>query len=261
MHHWPPIGTFPVSGTSSMGAEPISWKLCQRFIDTLIPFGLGEDTIYPGYGLAEASVAVALPDPGDKIKVHKLSRNTLRIGQSVEATNDEGLVVSFVETGYPIRNCEVRILDEAGNEVEDKVIGKIMIRGGNVTSGYYLNPKATSKLIKEDGWVETGDLGFFIAGRLVITGRAKNMIIINGQNYYPQDIERVVETEFPDLQGGKVVACAARNELDGREELLVFFQYRGKPNTCVELVKGIRQVILERIGLVCGSCNSCETNP
>ena len=230
------------------GAEPISYDLCQKFENELAAYGM-KRIITPGYGLAEASVAVALPDEGDPIKCYRLSRSSLNLGERVSQL-EEGSPDSFlfVETGYALDNCEIRIWGD-GQQAEDFVIGEIQIRGGNVSAGYFKNPTANKKTFTADGWLKTGDLGFMNKGRLVITGRLKNIIIINGQNYYPHDLETSISQHMEEFGLGKVVCCSIREEGAVSESLLVFLLYKGKPQDFVAHRTQVAQIIAEVYGL------------
>ncbi|MEL6534712.1 MAG: amino acid adenylation domain-containing protein, partial [Bacteroidota bacterium] len=206
------------------GAEPILPKLCEEFAEALHPYGLQPQVMFPGYGMAEASVAVALPQVGDPMRVHRLHREHLEVGQAILATEETEAALEFVETGLAMDHTEIRICGSEDEPLPDRHVGHVHIRGGNVTQGYYQNPEATEALLAGGGWIRTGDLGFLDQGRFTITGRAKNIIIINGQNYYPQDIERVVSERFPDFGLGKVVACS--HKADQGEELLLFLLFK-----------------------------------
>ncbi|WP_298510525.1 non-ribosomal peptide synthetase [uncultured Kordia sp.] len=232
------------------GAEPISHELCEEFAETLAPYGLKNNTMFPGYGLAEASVAVALPNVGDELVVYQLDRNHLNTGDHIQildgaATNE---TVSFVQNGYPIKNCAIQICDEYDNVLDEGYIGHIQIKGKNVTAGYYNNQEKTNDIITSDQWLKTGDLGFFDQGRIVITGRAKNIIIINGQNYYPHDIERVIGEKLPEFDLGKTVACGIKND-EGYEKLVVFVLFKKKLEDFITHVQSIKKMVLESIGL------------
>ena len=232
------------------GAEPISSKAIDRFMNRMAPFGLDGGAMYPGYGLAEASVAVSLPEPGTPVRPYYVDRNFLQVGdqlREVDPTDERAL--SFVEVGYPIEHCAVRIAANDDTVLEENMVGNIQIKGENVTAGYYRKEEATAKVITPDGWIKTGDLGFMRNGHLVITGRAKNIIIINGQNYYPQDLERALE-DIPGMETGKVVAASSATP-DGRgEELLLFVLFKKRPSEFVHIVHTVRTRLAERIGLV-----------
>jgi amino acid adenylation domain-containing protein len=230
------------------GAEPISYELCDRFRETLSIHSLSPVAMFPGYGLAEASVAVALPDVHDVLKVHFLQRAYCNIGDHIQpVAPDDG--IAFVETGYPLDNCAIRITGPDGEIYDDNRIGHIQIKGGNVTAGYYNNEAATYELITTDGWLRTGDVGFLCNRRLTITGRSRNIIIVNGQNYYPQDIEQMIQRSLPDFDLGKVVVCGVKETPAESEQLLVFLLYKGDLARFLPYVKAVRDAVLEKAGL------------
>ncbi len=230
------------------GAEPISHKLCRQFTEKLAPCGLRSYAIFAGYGLAEASVAVALPDVNDALRVHFLDRDHCNIGNRIKLAEPRNGIV-FVENGYPLEHCAVRICGNEDEVFEERIIGHIQIKGGNVTAGYYNNTAATCELLTPDGWLRTGDVGFLYKGRITITGRHKNIIIINGQNYYPQDIEAMVSRALPAFDLGKVVVCGVRDEKKGNEELLVFLLYKGDVAGFAPLAGRVKEAVLETTGL------------
>lgn len=229
------------------GAEPVSYKTCTRFLDAMQQYGLAQNAMHPGYGLAEASVAVSLPDPGTPLAACYLDRTQLRIGDTVrrlQPGNDSA--AQFIEVGYPIGHCYVRICNDNDEVLEDDTIGHIQVSGKNVTAGYYNLPELTQKIITTDGWLRTGDLGFTVNGKLVITGRHKNLVIINGQNYYPQDIERMLE-DMPGLETGKVVAASSSGN-GMPETFLLFVLFKGNAGLFAPLAKKITIRLTERLG-------------
>lgn len=232
------------------GAEPIASSLCSAFTGALAAWQLGANTIFPGYGLAEASVAVTLPQPGKAITTYTLSRSQLNTGQPVSfLPQDDKDGIQFVETGFPLSSCRLRITDAAGADLPEDMIGHIQIKGQNVTHGYYNNAAATGKVFTGDKWLRTGDLGFLHEGNLVVTGREKNIIIINGQNYYPQDIERAA-MKVEGISQGMVAACGRRSRDQAREELLLFVMSKRTPEENSGLIGSIRESISLHTGLV-----------
>ena len=231
------------------GAEPISYELCEQFLAALAPFGLKRTAMCPVYGLAEATVAVTFPEAGreyDRIVVH---RHSLRIGAPYEpAQAEDDDAVSFVKVGKAVRDCEVRIVDDEDLLVGAGVIGHIQARGGNVTEGLYRAPEAEKGLFTADGWLRTGDCGTFVDGELVITGRSKDIIIVNGQNYYPHDIEGIIAT-VDELDLGKVVVCGVNDERRQGEQLLVFVLYRKALPEFRELAVTVKALVAEKTGL------------
>ncbi|WP_198299743.1 non-ribosomal peptide synthetase [Tumebacillus avium] len=235
------------------GAEPISAPLVQQFLDLLEPYGLKQTAIMNVYGLAEASLAVTFPGLEEGLSALCVDRQSLGVGQTVQEMespeHQQALLV--VELGRPVLDCAVRITDEENGELAENTVGCVQIRGGNVTAGYYNNPEATSRLITADGWLNTGDLGFQRDGRLYITGRAKDIIFVQGQNYYPHDIERIVE----DIEGvtrGEAAACGVYNEELKRDEIHLFVLFKKKPPEFTPVIAAVKRRISERLGLTVG---------
>ncbi|WP_281322336.1 non-ribosomal peptide synthetase [Flavobacterium aestivum] len=232
------------------GAEPISWRLCNQFLEEMSQFQLRSSILYPGYGLAEACVAVTLPIVGDPFKCYFVDRNHLKIGDKiVEVANANSFnCTSFVEVGRPIEQCPVRIANDLDEVLADKHIGHIQIKGTNVTAGYYNDPEISADCKTKDYWHRTGDLGFMYEGALVITGRAKNLIIINGQNIYPQDIEEIIHRKLH-LKPETVVACSARKDVNHSEELLIFVQQRQISEDFIQTIQDIKREVLNELNL------------
>lgn len=231
------------------GAEPISMDLCNEFLDSMSVYGLKRNAMHPVYGLAEGTIAVAFPKIGEDLKYHVLNRNYLKVGETiVETSKEEKDAVIFVDEGYPIYNCYARICDEENNDIGENKIGVVQISGGNVTSGYYNNKKETEQNITSDGWLNTGDLGFMKEKRLIITGRAKDVIFASGQNYYSHDIERIGEG-VEGIELGKIVAVGAFNENRKGDDLILFVIHKQKLENFVPIVNSLKRIISEKIGI------------
>jgi amino acid adenylation domain-containing protein len=231
------------------GAEPISLELCREFLKTLEIYGLKKNAMYPVYGLAEGTIAVTFPEPGSDMAFIHLSRDLLGIGDSIKITTaDDPHKITFVEVGAPIDYCELRICNEKDQDLGEDQIGYIQIRGGNVTSGYYHNPKATRQAITADGWLNTGDLGFICQQKLYVTGRAKDVIFVAGQNYYSHDIERVAEA-VSGLELGKVAAVGVFNERRHGDELVLFVLFKPKPEKFLPLISELKRLVNRQLGI------------
>jgi len=158
------------------GAEPISVSLCQEFLETLAPRGLRASVMFPVYGLAEASVAVTFPSPGAGYSTVCVSRDALTVGKAIEfIAKHDPRAVEFIRVGRPVQDCELRLASDDGKVLPANTIGHVLIRGANVSRGYYNDAEATRMAINAEGWLDTGDLGFKCNGDLVITGRAKDI--------------------------------------------------------------------------------------
>lgn len=207
------------------GAEPISIPLIREFMHKLAICKLPGTSMFLVYGMAEACLAVTFPKTGTIPESFSISRNNL-INNSIAKEVSEDDVDSFqvASEGYPVPGMHVRIVDENGKIVTEKKLGEIQIKGDNVTSGYIYNSEATSKFI-ENGWLKTGDTGFMIEGKLCVTGRIKDIIFVNGQNFFAHDIEFKLE-EIEGVEAGKVVVCGWHDEFEGREKVAIFSALR-----------------------------------
>lgn len=231
------------------GAEPISAELCERFLRTMAAHGLRSNTMLTVYGLAEATVAVSFPRLGRPVEVVYLDRGSFRIGNPVRVVNPEHpQAASFVKLGRTVPGTQLRIGGESGENLADGVLGRVLIQGENVTSGYFRDAAATARAMTAEDWLDTGDLGLLIGGDLVIAGRAKDIIFVNGQNYYPHDLERIAE-QVPGIETNKVVVVGASNPESGTEDLVVFALHKGAVEDFASLARELRRVLNQQTGL------------
>jgi acyl-CoA synthetase (AMP-forming)/AMP-acid ligase II/aryl carrier-like protein len=231
------------------GAEPISVPLCNEFMQTLAYTGLRRNAMYPVYGLAEACLAVAFPEPGTDYRWIRLNRHKLGVGSSIELNPvDVREVIELMCVGRSLPNMEIRIADDAQAPVGEGRVGHILIRGPNVTQGYFGDPEATALAVGADGWLDTGDLGVMHEGNLYITGRSKEIIFINGQNYYPYDLENIAQ-RAPGLDLNKVVAAGVAKPGAQGEELMVFVLHRGSLEDFVPTANAVGRLINEHTGI------------
>jgi len=231
------------------GAEPISYKLCEEFLAALAPFGLQRSTMFPVYGLAEATVGVTVGKPGNEYSRVVMHRHSLRIGEPFEVADaGDADAVSFVKVGNAIRDCDIRLADDADKVLDRGRVGHIQLKGASVTGKIYGDEEATTGLFTPDGWLRTGDCGVFVDDQLVITGRQKDIIIVNGQNYYPHDVEDII-AQIDGLDLGKVVVAGATPSNKRTEELLVFILYRQDLESFSPLADQVRNIVGEHIGL------------
>ena len=231
------------------GAEPISVQLCNEFMQTLAYTGLKRHAMYPVYGLAEACLAVAFPETGVDYRWIRANRHKLGVGATLEINPaDTRDVIEFMCVGRVVPNTELRIADDERSALPDGQIGHILIRGPSVTSGYFGDPEATAQAISADGWVDTGDLGVMHEGGLYIAGRSKEIIFINGQNYYPYDLENIAQ-RAPGLDLNKVVTAGVAKPGAQGEELVVFVLHRGSLEEFLPTAAAVSRLINEHTGL------------
>lgn len=229
------------------GAEPISLKTCNEFLDTMGQYGLNRNTIFSVYGLAEASLAVAFPKVKEEIRHVQIDGTRLGIGEKVCFTSETNKV-DYVIEGRSVKHCDFRITDDERNVTEEDVIGHIEIKGLNVTKGYYKNTEETSSKMSFDGWLDTGDIGFVHNGELVVTGRAKDIIFVNGMNFFSHDIEEIIINDC-NIVNGKVAVAGYHNNTTEKEDIIVFLVYRGKLNKFLELADQISALVWNRFGI------------
>ena len=231
------------------GAEPISYELCEEFLGALAPYGLQRSTMFPVYGLAEATVGVTVGRPGDEYSHVTMHRHSLKIGEPYEVADvGDADAVTFVTVGNAIRDCEVRLASDDDVILDAGRIGNIQVRGASVTGKIYGDEEATTALFTKDGWLRTGDCGVYVDGQLVITGREKDILIVNGQNYYPHDIEEII-ARIGGLDLGKVVVAGANPSGKQTEEILVFVLHRKDLESFAPLAEQVRDVVGEHAGL------------
>jgi fatty-acyl-CoA synthase len=205
------------------GADMIRPDVMQAFVDAFAPAGFDARAFLPSYGLAEATLAVTLMPPGEGIVV-ELVEETLLSGGTEAQRDRPQRYRAIVNCGKPVRDMEVAIRDEDGSPLPDRAIGKVFCRGPSVMAGYFRDEEATRACLGEDGWLDTGDMGYMSDGYLYIVGRAKDMIIINGKNHWPQDIEWAVE-QLPGFKAGDIAAFAITTP-GGEETPAVLVQCR-----------------------------------
>ncbi|MCP3741597.1 beta-ketoacyl synthase N-terminal-like domain-containing protein [Rossellomorea sp. BNER] len=235
------------------GAEPISADLCEEFLSEMSQYGLDKRTMLPSYGLAEACLGVAVPNPSEgKIIKWVIDRRKMNIGDTVVVMDNEEsrFAAVFVDVGYPIKHTDVRITDKGRNVLDDNTVGFIEIQGANVTSGYYNMPEKTKEVLNDEGWLNTGDLGFMRNGRLVVIGRYKDVIFLNGQNFYAHDLERIIQSVagIP-LSEAEVAIGGARNYKEQSEEVVAFVKFRKSVDKFLDVESNIKRELNFRLGV------------
>lgn len=205
------------------GAEPVSARTLQRFAERFAARGLAAGALMPVYGLAECSVGLAFPPPGRGPRVDRIARDVfLRSGHAQPDNGPDA--IEFVSCGHPLPGHEIRVVDDAGNELPERQTGHLQFRGPSATSGYYRNEAATRSLVQGE-WLNSGDLAYVAAGEIHVTGRSKDLIIRAGRNLYPQEIEEAVG-RLPGVRAGRVAAFAARDAREDRERLVLIAETR-----------------------------------
>ncbi|MCL1918567.1 MAG: amino acid adenylation domain-containing protein [Peptococcaceae bacterium] len=226
------------------GAEPISMDTIRKFYAKFSDCGLRDKTIYQSYGMAEACVAVTCPVEGHNESVH-INRHKNHTGQHVEYVSAEDPnAAEFAVLGCPIKGMEIAVVDDNDTLLQENQIGNIVIKGPNVFGGYL---HQTNTPFTKQGFFHTGDSGFIRQGQLIIAGRKKDILFVNGQNYYASDIEKMLSSALP--QHSQTVVCAFRGKAAVRDEIIIFVRYRSKVESFLPVIRQIQDTVFERIGI------------
>ncbi|HEX9946165.1 MAG TPA: fatty acyl-AMP ligase [Allosphingosinicella sp.] len=228
------------------GADMIRPDVMQAFVDAFAPAGFDAKSFLPSYGLAEATLAVTIMPPGEGIVVELVEETTLS-GDGKMHRDRPQRYRAIVNCGKPARDMEVEIRDEDGQTLGNREIGKVHCRGPSVMVGYFRDEEATAACLDGEGWLDTGDMGYLSEGYLYIVGRAKDMIIINGKNHWPQDIEWAVE-QLPGFKAGDIAAFSITTP-GGEETPAVLVQCR--TSDAGERAR-LRDIIRERVRAITG---------
>ena len=226
------------------GADMIRPDVMQSFVDAFADAGFKATAFLPSYGLAEATLAVSLMPPGEGIRVELVEETQLSGGS--RGNDRPQRYRAIVNCGKPVRDMRIEIREEDGTPLPDRAIGKVWCSGKSVMVGYFRDDAATEACMA-DGWLDTGDMGYMSDGYIYIVGRAKDMIIVNGKNHWPQDIEWAVE-QLPGFKAGDIAAFAITTR-GGEETPAVLVQCRSSDEA--ERLR-LRDEIRERVRSVTG---------
>ncbi|GAB4282675.1 MAG: fatty acyl-AMP ligase [Oscillatoriaceae cyanobacterium] len=256
------------------GAEPIHYDTLERFAAKFAPCGFRKEAFYPCYGMAEATLMVSGGVKGAPL-VTKMVDGPALTENRVVVVGEEGEGRILVGCGVAVPGHGVAIVHpETGVRCADGEIGEIWAIGPSIARGYWQKPELSDEtfgaVIKDDEaaplspetpskYLRTGDLGFLVAGQLFVTGRLKDLIIVGGQNHYPQDIERTVEAAHPSIRPSSVAAFAVEVEED--EKLVVLAEVERRPRNLVspngsevlnvkEVIQSIRRSVWEHHDLL-----------
>lgn len=203
------------------GADMIRPDVMQNFVNAFAPAGFKASAFLPSYGLAEATLAVTIMPPGEGIRVELVEEE--RLSGTPRDLSRPARYRAIVNCGKAVKDMELAIRNERGESLPDHHIGKVWCKGLSVMHSYFRDPESTAACLV-DGWLDTGDMGYMVDGYLFIVGRAKDMIIINGKNHWPQDIEWAVE-QLPGFNHGDIAAFSVESET-GEEEVAVLVHCR-----------------------------------
>jgi fatty-acyl-CoA synthase len=229
------------------GAEPIQAKTLRDFADKLRPAKFDPKSFLPSYGMAEATLAITFVPTDSGVRGDAVEKAALEAKKATPADPAAEGTQELVNCGRAFPDHEIAVVDETGRRLGDREVGEVVTRGPSVCAGYYKEPELTAAAFREkDGevWLHTGDLGYTVNGEVFICGRLKDMIIVRGRNFYPNDIEWVV-SELPGIRRGNVAAFGV--DVNGEEQLVVAAE--GTSSEAEGLKGAISQAVLESFSL------------
>ena len=237
------------------GADMIRPDVMQAFVDAFADAGFKASAFCPSYGLAEATLAVSLMPPGEGIRLELVEESQLSGAAAEDGEDRPKRYRAIVNCGRAVEGMEIEVRDGDGAILPDREIGKVWVRGSSVMVGYYRDQEATDACMK-GGWLDTGDMGYLSGGYIFIVGRAKDMIIINGRNHWPQDIEWAVE-QLPGFKSGDIAAFAITGPT-GEEQPAVLVHCRVSD---LQERSRLRDDIKERVRAIIGMSPVVELIP
>ena len=210
---------------AGIGGDMIRPHVLTRFTERFAPHGHVAEAFVPCYGMAEATLALSFTPVGQGAPKDVIDGIILeREHRAVPAHEGSERTRSFVFCGQMLPNHDIEVRGEQGELLPDRQVGRLFVRGPSLMIGYFGAPEETQRVLDADGWLDTGDLGYLVNGQIVITGRAKDLVIVNGRNVWPQDLEWAAEAEIANLRSGDVAVFAVDN--GDEEEVVVLIQCR-----------------------------------
>lgn len=200
-------------------SEPVRFESHQAFYERFKPYGLKWEALQTSYAMAENVFGVTQSRLGSAPVVDEIDRESFMSERVAKSPLDGRPAMRMMSSGRPLENVEIRILDEKGREVPERVVGEIALKSDCMLTGYYNREDVTRKAFL-DGWYLTGDYGYMANGEIFVSGRKKDMIIVGGRNVYPQDLEALA-CEVPGVHAGRAVAFGMFDETQGTEEVVI----------------------------------------
>lgn len=238
---------------AGIGGDMIQKPVLDRFIKAFAPAGFNPRAFLPSYGLAESTLGVTFTRPGEGITFDHVAQGSIeRQGHQVQQVAESSVESrNVMSCGRPLAGHEIEIRDDYQRPLPDCYIGAVYVRGPSLMDGYFFDEKSTRESLVGGGWLDTGDMGYVSDGNLFVTGRRKDMIIINGRNIWPQDIEWHAEQSVAGLRSRDTAAFLHR-ETDGIERAVLLVQCRLTNSADLEaLKKEVHSAVLRNLGVDC----------
>jgi fatty-acyl-CoA synthase len=236
---------------AGVGADTIRFEPLHQFAELLKPVQFNKNAFLACYGLAECSLAVSFAPLGKGLDIDHCDRRLLaENGIASPVDSDTEQKVSFVKCGRPLPNLEIQVRDKDGKRLKERHVGALHIKGPSLMKGYIDNPEETEKTLFEDGWLNTGDSAYIKNGEIVIVGRNKDMMVINGRNIWPQDLESIV-TQNPEIMANDAIAFSVFDSKGNEIPVIEIQCAENVLKSCEDLIKKIKSEIYYEMGLRC----------
>ena len=225
------------------GAEPVDPDAVEAFVAAGAPHALDPGSVFPAFGMAEATLAVTFPEPGTGLRTDSVDLAVLERERYAAPADGEGSR-RLARLGRAVPGLEIRVVDAVGTVLGDREVGELQVRGTSITPGYYKRPDVTAASFDGE-WLRTGDLAYGLEGELVVCGRIKDVIIVGGRNVFPEDVERSV-ANVEGVRPGNVIAFGVDGR-NGRESLVVVAESRGEDLELTRKMVGER--VIDAVGI------------
>ncbi|MEZ5935789.1 MAG: fatty acyl-AMP ligase [Alphaproteobacteria bacterium] len=213
---------------AGIGGDMIQPQVMARFAEVFAPHGFDRKAFVASYGMAEATLAVSFAPLDRGLLVDRIDKQRLadaHIATPADELTDPDDVRGFAFCGPVLPDHEIEVRGQEGEVLDERLVGRIFVKGPSIAKGYFGEPEASARVFV-DGWLDTGDLGYIAGGEVVITGRSKDLMIVNGRNIWPQDVEWAVE-ELEGLRRGDVAVFSIEDQ--GQEpQVVILVQCRSR---------------------------------
>ncbi len=231
---------------AGVGAERIDPRLLERFSQLLAPAGFDPKAFVACYGMAECGLAISFAPLDQGIDIDEVDKDLVIASGEARPCGTDEAALKLVDCGTVLPSYDFRICDEQGQEVAERQCGRIQVRGPSVMRGYFNDPQATAEVLDKDGWLDTGDIGYRRGRSLVVTARSKDVIIVDGRNIWPQDLEQLAES-CPGVRTGTTTAFEVTQPGGGPMVVVVVESKHERP----ELSRDIRLLVRQHFGVPC----------
>jgi fatty-acyl-CoA synthase len=234
---------------AGLGGDMIRPKVTSAFAERFARHGFDPKAFVPSYGMAEATLALSFAPRGEGVRTDRVDTDVLERDHLAQPPlNGHGRQRDFVLCGPAIPGHAIEVRGEDGQPLPERRVGRVYARGPSLMQTYFGRPEETARVLSPEGWLDTGDLGYVVDGQVVITGRAKDLMIINGRNVWPQDLEWTAEGGVPGLRSGDVAAFSV-DRVDGEEIVVLVQRKAADPVARAALQDEISKLLRARHGL------------